>query len=80
MLLRECINLMNKEFHLRLDKTNVIALWPLRTLRTWTPLELKRLHYNVIAEAGLIKDKDTIELLRKLKSKLIKAAIDNALK
>lgn len=80
MLLRECINLMNKEFNLGFDKTNVIALWNTRILRKWTPLELKRLYYTVTAESNLVKDRVTLELLKKLRGRLVKVMTDNALK
>ena len=65
--LRDCLNVINKEFELSLGREVILALWNKRHLRKFSPKELQGLYSTVIEELIYVKDKEVRKNLLKLR-------------
>ena len=74
--LRDCLNVVNKEFELSLGREVILALWNKRHLRKFSPKELQGLYGTVIEELMFVRDKEVRKKLMKLKTKVIEVMID----
>tara|TARA_R100001480_G_scaffold63449_2_gene75751 strand:+ start:2928 stop:3191 length:264 start_codon:yes stop_codon:yes gene_type:complete len=78
--LRDCLNVINKEFELSLGREVILALWNKRHLRKFSSKELQGLYSTVIEELMYVKDKEVRKNLLKLKKKVIEVIIDEKFK
>lgn len=78
--LRDCLNVVNKEFELSLGREVILALWNKRHLRKFSPKELQGLYSTIIEELIFVKDKEVRSNLLKLKKKVIEVIVDEKFK
>ena len=78
--LRDCLNVVNKEFELSLGRECILALWNKRHVRKFNKKELFGLYSTIIEESMYVQDKEVLKKLKKLKTKVVEVMIDEKFK